>query len=65
MPISSPGMGKYQVDDDPLDLKDQDAKNYKSGFWRGGLEPPATFKPILQVDIKTGKTPVNKLGLSE
>ena len=54
-------MGKYDFDDDPQDLRDRETKNYKSGFWRGGTDPPEVFKPMLRVDIKTGRTLLNEL----
>lgn len=65
MPITSPGMGKYQTDDDPEDIKGSQSKDYKSGYWKGGLEPPKSFKPMLQVDIKSGKVLLDRMGKNE
>jgi len=50
-----PAFGKYIIDDDPADVKSAMRKNHKPGFWHGGMNPPEVFKPILKVDIKTGK----------
>lgn len=49
--IKSPGMGKWQIDDDPEDLR----CNSKSGYWLGGLDEPKEFKPMLSVNIATGE----------
>lgn len=42
MAIKSPGMGRYPTDDDPADTKEP-----KSGYYRGGVTPPANFKPAI------------------